>query len=129
MCEFEEASRPSEFEATRATARLPGLDIEIIHRRAPAGDAEQISINLQAAPSFEAFGRYLEAVNPFVFWAQAVRLVWLPWLAVTGAVMPPSLAPPLSSAGSDVVSRTGCHDASHGAPRRARHSSSSPRSG
>jgi hypothetical protein len=37
---------------------LPGLDIEIIHRRSPSGDAEQISINLQAVPSFEAFGRF-----------------------------------------------------------------------
>src|SRR5262245_9451902 len=35
---------------TRATARLPGLDIEIMHRRAADGDAEQISINLRAAP-------------------------------------------------------------------------------
>ena len=39
------------------TARLSGLDIEIVHRRSPARDAEQISINLQAVPSFEA--------NPF----------------------------------------------------------------
>ena len=35
---------------TRATARLPGLDIEIIHRRSPAAEVEQISINLQAVP-------------------------------------------------------------------------------
>jgi hypothetical protein len=42
---------------TRATARLPGLDIEIIHRRSLNDEAEQISINLQAMPSFEAFGR------------------------------------------------------------------------
>src|SRR5712671_7471300 len=34
--------------ATRATARLPGLDIEIGHRRAVEGDTEQISINLRA---------------------------------------------------------------------------------
>jgi hypothetical protein len=40
---------------TRTTARLPGLDIEIIHRRSPNDEAEQISINLQAMPSFEAF--------------------------------------------------------------------------
>ena len=41
---------------TRTTARLPGLDIEIIHRRSLNDEAEQISINLQAMPSFEAFG-------------------------------------------------------------------------
>jgi hypothetical protein len=50
-----------EDDTTRATAHLPGLEIEIVHRRAPGGDAEQISINLQAVPSFEAFGRFLEA--------------------------------------------------------------------
>jgi hypothetical protein len=60
-----------------ATAHLPGLDIEITHRRSPEGDAEQISINLQAVPSFEAFGRYIEAANPFLFWAQAARLAWV----------------------------------------------------
>ena len=50
---------------TRATARLPGLNIEIIHRRSLNDEAEQISINLQAMPSFEAFGRFLETANPF----------------------------------------------------------------
>lgn len=48
------------FEETRATARLPNLDIEIIHSRSAEGDAERLSISLQAIPSFEAFGRYLE---------------------------------------------------------------------
>jgi hypothetical protein len=55
---------------TRATARLPAVDIEIMHRRAVEGHAEQISINLRAVPSFEAFGRALEAANPFAFWAK-----------------------------------------------------------
>jgi hypothetical protein len=89
-----------------ATAHLPGLDIEITHRRSPEGDAEQISINLQAVPSFEAFGRYIEAANPFLFWAQAARLAWLPWLAVARTLIPPNLTPPLPSAGPEVVSRS-----------------------
>ena len=79
---------------TRATARLPALEIEIVHRRSPAGDAEQISINLQAMPSFEAFGRFLETANPFAFWAQAARLAWLPWLeAARLATLPFNAAP------------------------------------
>jgi hypothetical protein len=45
---------------TSATARLPGLEIEIVRRKSPASDAEQISINMKAVPSFEAFGRFLE---------------------------------------------------------------------
>jgi hypothetical protein len=57
-------------EPTRATARLPGLDIEIVYRRSSSGDAEQISINLQAVPSFEAFGRFVETANPFAFWTR-----------------------------------------------------------
>ena len=74
---------------TRATAHLPGLEVEIIHRRLPGTDAEQISINLQAVPSFEAFGRFLETANPFVFWAQAAQMAWLPWLRATRTLMLP----------------------------------------
>jgi hypothetical protein len=83
-----------EDDTTRATAHLPGLEIEIVHRRSPGGDAEQISINLQAVPSFEAFGRFLEAANPFVFWAQATQMAWLPWLeAARTLILPRSIAP------------------------------------
>ena len=92
---------------TRTTARLPGLDIEIIHRRSLNDEAEQISINLQAMPSFEAFGRYLETANPFAFWAQAVQMAWLPWLNAARSVMPRSIAstlPKLSSNGNETAS-------------------------
>jgi hypothetical protein len=80
-------------DATRATARLPGLDIEVTHRRSPV--AEHISIHLEATPSFEAFGRFLESANPFALWAEAMRLAWapfLPWLGAAGALMPPGSA-------------------------------------
>jgi len=30
-------------DTARATAHLPGLDIEIVHRRSPTADAERIS--------------------------------------------------------------------------------------
>jgi hypothetical protein len=78
-----------EDDTTRATARLPGLEIEIVHRRLPGGEAEQISINLQAMPSFEAFGRFLETANPFALWAQAAQTAWLPWLEATRTLMLP----------------------------------------
>jgi hypothetical protein len=83
----------SEDERTRAVAHLPGLDIEVTHRRSP--HAEQLAIHLQAMPSFEAFGRAIESANPFAFWVEATRLVWLPWLAwnpwlnATHALLPP----------------------------------------
>lgn len=83
-------------DAARATAHLPGLDIEIVHRRSPDGESEHLSINLQAVPSFEAFARYLEAANPLVFWAAAARLAWLPWLeAGRTALLPFTQAPAL----------------------------------
>ena len=74
---------------TRATARLPGLEIEIVHRKLPGAEAEQISINLQAMPSFEAFGRFLETANPFAFWAQAAQMAWFPWLGTARTLMLP----------------------------------------
>ncbi len=87
-------------EAT-ATARLPNVDIEITHRRSPQGDSEQFLITLQAVPSFEAFGRFLEGANPFTFWAEATKLAWLSWMDVARFAMLPlslgaSLPPPRS---------------------------------
>ena len=81
------SGKPGQVEthATRATAHLPGLDIEVMHRRAAEGDAELISIHLRAAPSFEAFGRALDA-NPFAFWAQAAQLAWQPWIGAAFAL-------------------------------------------
>jgi hypothetical protein len=76
-------------DATRTTAHLPGLDVEIVHRRSPNADAEVISIHLQAMPSFAAFGRFLETANPFAFWALAAQLAWLPWLETARALAPP----------------------------------------
>ncbi len=66
-------------DSTRTVARLPGLDIAVEHRRLP--NAEQISIHLQAMPSFAAFGDFLDAGNPFAFWARAAQLSLMPWLA------------------------------------------------
>jgi hypothetical protein len=85
---------------TRATAHLPGLEVEIIHRRLPGADAKQLSINLQAVPSFEAFGQFLQAADPFAVWAQAAKLVWLPWLGAASALtLPRASTPPTLSPG------------------------------
>jgi len=91
---FKGTKGPSEVGVTTATAHLPGLTIEIVHHRPPGGDREEISINLQAVPSFEAFGRFLEAANPFIFWAEATRLTWFSWLEAARTVMLPSNAVP-----------------------------------
>jgi hypothetical protein len=87
-----------------ATARLPGLDIEVVHRRSPGGDREEISINLQAVPSFEAFSRLLEATNPFVLWAEATRHIWLEAARALIESSSAAPAPPtLPKSGSNVL--------------------------
>ena len=43
-------------------------------------------ITVRGVPSFEAFGRYLEAANPLAFWMRMMQLAWSPWLgALPGA--------------------------------------------
>jgi hypothetical protein len=78
----------SDFEETTAVAHLPQLDIEIRHRRPWQGDSEEMTITLRAAPSFEAFGRVLEAANPMLFWMHWMQAAWAPWLALGGAAWP-----------------------------------------
>jgi hypothetical protein len=74
---------------TRATARLPHLDVEIVHRRLPEEQAEQLAISLRASPSFEAFAHTLDAqavfwpwlaANPLVVWQRLLQAAWRPWL-------------------------------------------------
>jgi hypothetical protein len=77
------------FEETRAIARLPNLDIEIIHARLDDGNAEHLSINLRAVPSFASFGSFLETANPFLFWMRFAQTAWAPWLGPTPASLPP----------------------------------------
>ena len=74
---------------TRAVARLPHLDIEIVHRRLEGEQAEHLAISLCATPSFAAFQRHLEAhtpfwpwlaLNPFLAWQSLLQQAWRPWL-------------------------------------------------
>lgn len=70
----------NEVDEVKASARLPHLDIDLVHRRSPEGDAELITIHLQAMPSFRAFAQFLEATNPFLFWSRVAEAAWSPWL-------------------------------------------------
>ena len=79
---------------TRATARLPSLEIDIVHHQPPSGEFEQISINLRATPSFDEFGEFLGTANPFLIWAQVAQMAWLPWLGLARAFTPQMLDPP-----------------------------------
>ena len=76
------------FDETRATARLPHVDIDMVHRRARDGDAEQMSVSVQAVPSFATFARLVAATNPVAFWTSLARASWTPWLAGWKALSP-----------------------------------------
>jgi len=89
-------------ETNRATAHLPGLDVEVVHRRAPDGLNEEISILLRAVPSFEAFFHALDTTNPFMYWVRAAELVWQPWLGAAGALALPSTRALRRPSGADV---------------------------
>jgi hypothetical protein len=75
-----------------------------MHRPAVEDHGEQISINLRAVPTFEAFGRVLEAANPFAFWAQAAQLAWLPLLRTL--TLPWTLTPTLPRLSGAAESRS-----------------------
>ena len=86
----------SDYDETRATARLPNLDIEILHRRPWEGNEEHLMVTLRAVPSFEAFGRLLEVSNPLLVWTRMMEAMWSPWVhglttALSSSVRPPSL--------------------------------------
>ena len=80
---------------TRATARLPHLEIEIVHRRLPEEQAEQLAISLRASPSFDALARSFDAqallwpwyaAHPLVVWQRLLQAAWQPWLGRPGSV-------------------------------------------
>lgn len=110
MSEFKGTTHQGEGETTTASGQLPGLTIEIVRRRSAAGDAELISINMQAVPSFEAFGRALEGVNPLAFWTEAARLAWLPWLEATRTMLLPWSRVPLLPRAFSTPTEAGSED-------------------
>ncbi len=72
---------------TRAVAKLPHVDIEILHREAPEEGAEYLSITLRGTPDLATAGRMLDPfrllaattpLNPFQLWLQLAR-PWLMW--------------------------------------------------
>lgn len=75
---------------TRAYARLPGLDIAVLHRAANGGGGEEVMIALRAAPSFAAFGRPAwVAADPFLLWMRLAQATWATWLGCIAAAGAP----------------------------------------
>lgn len=69
----------SDLDETKASARLPLFDIEIMHRRSRASGAEQVSVTLRPLPAIAAFGELVATTNRF--WAEFAQMMWAPWLA------------------------------------------------
>ena len=84
----------SPYDETRATARLPNLDVEIVHRRPWEGNEEHLMVTLRAVPSFEAFGRLLEASNPLLVWARMMEAAWSSWARGLTTAFSPGFSPP-----------------------------------
>src|SRR3954464_9189772 len=95
----------SEYDETRATARLPNLDIEILHRRPWEGNEEQLVVMLRAVPSFEAVGRWLEVSNPLLVWTRMMEAAWSHAAggSAAGDLTRASRVPGLNGAGPSMV--------------------------
>lgn len=81
---------------TRAVAKLPHLDIEIRHAKAPDERAEYLSITLRATPDFDtAAGAFDPAMlmrawmsmNPWLAW-MSLASPFTPWAAMGLRALP-----------------------------------------
>ena len=79
---------------TGAYARLPGLDLAVLHRGALGMDGAQVVVALRAVPSFAALGRPLGAADPLLLWMRLTQAVWASWLGclAVASAPPPWLA-------------------------------------
>jgi len=77
----------SEYDETWATARLPNLDVDLLHRRAWDGAAEQLLVTVRTVPAVEAFSRMLELSNPLVVWTRMMDAAWCAWMSGPAAAL------------------------------------------
>jgi hypothetical protein len=75
---------------TRAFARLPGLDIAVLHRGTRADGGAQVVIALRAMPTADAIRPpTMAASDPFLFWVSLTQAAWTSWLACLAAASTP----------------------------------------
>ena len=86
---------------TKLTADLPTMNVEIVHRAAPDGRGEMVTIQLNATPDFRAALPLLAgmaqlplmlgasspaaAASPFALWTQMAQAMMAPWQALASA--------------------------------------------
>ena len=73
---------------TRAYARLPGLDIAVLHRGVHGG-GEEVVVAFRTAPSLAALGRPLGAADPMLLWMGLAQMAWASWLGCLAAASTP----------------------------------------
>jgi hypothetical protein len=73
---------------TRACARLPGLDIAVLHRGVHGG-GEEVVVAFRTAPSFAAPSRPLGAADPLLLWTGLAQMAWASWLGCLAAASTP----------------------------------------
>jgi len=89
-------------ETTRGLAKLPSMDVELVHDRSEDGGAERLAIRITGRPDLHTAAKFVEpelmtaalAMNPFL--AMPMRLMqqwWAPWLALNPALRPLLPAP------------------------------------
>ena len=77
---------------TRVSARLPNLDIAVLHRAGGGGEGEQVILALRAVPSFAARHADLIGANPVLFWMRLSQAFFGAWLGyLTTVTTPPWL--------------------------------------
>jgi hypothetical protein len=70
----------------RAVARLPNLEIEIRHRKAPEEGAEYLALSFKATPDLDTAARWLDPL-----WSMRMLAAMNPWLAAWCWPMLPAL--------------------------------------
>lgn len=86
---------------TKLTADLPTMNVEIVHRAAPDGRGEMVTIQLNATPDFRSAlpllagmaqlplmlggGAATPLPSPLALWAQTAQAMMAPWLALARA--------------------------------------------
>jgi hypothetical protein len=82
-------------ETTRGIAKLPSLDVELVHDKSDDGNAERLAIRITGRPDLQTAAKFVEpelmaaalAMNPFLALPMKMaQQFWAPWLALNPAV-------------------------------------------
>jgi hypothetical protein len=89
-------------ETTRGIAKLPSLDVELVHDRSEDGGAERLAIRVTGRPDLHTAAKFVEpelmaaamAMNPLLAVPMTmVQRFWAPWLAMNPMLKPLLPAP------------------------------------